>query len=87
MDFAGKLAAVIAAADGAGISQGELHRRSLVPQATISAYLRRANRPSWSHIQALSKALGVSCDALTDDPPEPVAPVPAPRPRPMGKYK
>ena len=74
MDFAGKLGALIATADGTGISQGELHRRSLVPQATISAYLRRANRPSWTHIQALSKALGVSTDALADDLPAPLPP-------------
>ena len=75
-DFAGKFGAMMVAE---GVSQSELARRSGVPQTTISHYLRRSSRPSWAHVQSLSKALGVSCDALTDDPPEPVAP---PKPRP-----
>ena len=84
IDFATKLANIMVVET---VSQSELARRSGVPQTTISAYLRRATKPSWAHVQSLSKALGVSCDALTDDPPEPVAPPPAPRPKAMGKRK
>lgn len=68
-DFAEKLGTLM---ETAAVSQSELSRRSGVPQTTISHYLRRTSRPSWVHVQSLSKALGVSCDALTDDaPPEP----------------
>ena len=75
-DFADKLSILMTAQR---VSQSELSRRAGVAQTTISDYLRRASRPSWAQVQSLSKALGVSCDALTDDPPEPVAP---PKPRP-----
>ena len=81
IDFTAKLFNLMAAES---VSQSELSRRSGVPQTTISAYLRRATKPSWAHVQSLSKALGVSCDALTDDPPEPVAPA---RPQARGKRK
>ena len=76
MRFAEKLASLMACADGgAGIGQQELRRRSGVPQPTISVYLRGVNHPSWAHVQSLAKALGVSTDALVDDPPDP-APLP-----------
>ena len=68
-DFAAKLGALVTAL---GLSQSELSRRSGVPQTTISHYLRRTSKASWAHVQSLSKALGVSTDALTDDPAPPV---------------
>lgn len=73
-DFADKLKTIMGE-----ISQMELARRSGVGQASISAYLRRAYRPSWDHVQALAAALGCTCLDLCDDelpiaPPEAVEP-------------
>ena len=71
-DFAEKLSTLMT---DQRVSQSELSRRAGVAQTTISDYLRRVTRPSWSQVQAISKALGVSTDALVDDPPDP-APLP-----------
>lgn len=61
-DFADKLRAFLG-----DRSQPWLAEASGVPQPTISAYLRRANRPSWQHVQTLARALGISCTELQDD--------------------
>ena len=82
-DFAGKLSHLM---EAAAMSQSELSRRSGVPQTTISGYLRRDTKASWSHVQSLARALGVSVEALTDDPPEP-PPAPPPEPAPPKRSK
>ena len=89
MDFAGKLAKLLADGDdGAGIGQNELHRRSGVPQSTINGYLKRVNRPSWAHVQAIAKALAVDCNALADDEDaKPPLPADEPPPRVISKRK
>lgn len=78
-DFAEKLGKIMGQ-----LSQAELARRSGVPQPTISAYILRRNRPSWDHVQALARALGVTCMDLSDDevPEVPEPPPPRPRGRP-----
>ncbi len=77
MTFSEKLFAKLAEVE---ISQSELARRSGVPQSTVSAYMLGTNKPSWAHVQALAKALGITCNELTDDDP----PAPA---RALGKRK
>lgn len=78
-DFADKLQSRMG-----DISQSELARRSGVPQTTLSSYLRRGSFPSWRHVQAIAKALGVTCMDLSDDevPEVPEPPPPRPRGRP-----
>lgn len=70
-DFADKLRALMGSR-----SQSWLAEASGVPQTTISAYLSRTNRPSWAHVQALARALGVSCTELQDDEQPPLPPTP-----------
>lgn len=68
----------------AGLSQSELARQSGVSQTNISRYLRDEISPSWRHVQAIAKALGVTCMDLSDDevPEVPEPPPPRPRGRP-----
>ena len=73
-DFADKLRELM---DSAKLSGNALHKISGVPQTTVSAYLRRANKPSWEHVQKIALALGVGCADLQEDPPEAKPPKPA----------
>lgn len=45
-----------------GLTQSQLSAAAGVPQTTISALELDTNRPSWSQVQSLADALGVSCD-------------------------
>jgi transcriptional regulator with XRE-family HTH domain len=65
-DFAEKLDVLMTEK---GLSQSALSRISGITQKTISNYLRRINRPSWGHVQAIADAMGVEVGSLRDDAP------------------
>lgn len=76
---------------GRGLSQKELAGIAKVSQNAVSQWEAGVREPSWSHVQALAAALGVSCEAFNAQDVAPAAaPEPAPPPepaRPAGKRK
>jgi transcriptional regulator with XRE-family HTH domain len=68
--FAGRLTAL---REGAGLSQYEVSKRSGLPRQTVSRLEMGSSVPSWPTVQALARALGVSCVAFQDDAPPPAA--------------
>jgi transcriptional regulator with XRE-family HTH domain len=51
-------------------TQAELAAKAGVHHATIGRYESGLNEPSWAHVKALAKALGLSVDAFVDPAPE-----------------
>jgi transcriptional regulator with XRE-family HTH domain len=68
----------------AGISQAQLAERAGCHLLTISKIERGVHEPAWPLVQALARALGVTCaafDVLAGDAPAPPEPQPRGRPR------
>jgi transcriptional regulator with XRE-family HTH domain len=63
--------------ESAGLSQEGLARASNLSTSTISKMEQRAIDPSWTTVQALARALGVSCEAFQEDSASAPAPPPA----------
>lgn len=64
MTFARKLKAIRKAAD---MSQYRLAQESGVSKQALSQLEKGSSQPSWETVQALCKALGVSCEAFMAD--------------------
>lgn len=47
-------------------SQADFSRLSGIPARTISDYARGLYTPTWEHVQLISLAFGLSCDAFRD---------------------
>jgi transcriptional regulator with XRE-family HTH domain len=60
----------------AGLSQGELAAKAGLSQRSVSNWEQETREPSWSCVIAMARALGVSCEALLQEP----APAPDPKP-------
>jgi transcriptional regulator with XRE-family HTH domain len=75
--FADRLKALRAAA---GISQQELADKAGMHRFGVAKLERGERKPTWDTVQALAKALGVSCEAFTQEPAEREPPGPG-RPR------
>ena len=52
----------------AGLSQKQLADKAGVSQKAISFWETGDREPSWSAVQALARALGVTCEAFTEAP-------------------
>ncbi len=48
----------------AGLSQTELAAKAGIPQTSIAAWELDKADPGWSKVQALCRALGVTCEAF-----------------------
>jgi transcriptional regulator with XRE-family HTH domain len=53
--------------EAAGLSQYEVAKRAGVTRQTLSRLEMGESVPSWPTVQALAKALGVSCEAFQTD--------------------
>jgi transcriptional regulator with XRE-family HTH domain len=53
----------------AGISQYRLAKLSGLSKQAINLLESGQSRPSWETVQALARALGVSCESFLTDPP------------------
>jgi transcriptional regulator with XRE-family HTH domain len=70
----------------AGVTQEALARTAGLSTSAIAKLEQRDLDPSWSTVQALAKALGVSCDDFAaDEPNEPEEPEEPPPPPPAKK--
>jgi transcriptional regulator with XRE-family HTH domain len=67
VSFADRLRAL---REARGFSQYELAKRSGLSKQTLSR-LEMDTVPSWPTVQALARALGVSCEAFQDEAPAP----------------
>src|SRR5689334_5033182 len=80
MAFADKLRAL---REAAGISKYELAKRAGLSKQELSRLELGQREPSWATVQALAKALGVTCEAFVEavksSPPESVPPPKRPR--------
>jgi transcriptional regulator with XRE-family HTH domain len=63
--------------EAAGMSQEALARAANISTSTVSKMEQRTIDPSWSTVQALARALGVSCQAFESDAPVEQAEPPA----------
>jgi transcriptional regulator with XRE-family HTH domain len=73
-----------AARERAGITPYRLAQVSGITKQAISRLEAGNTQPTWETVQALARALGVSCEAFVTAPagqPEPVQPKPRGRPR------
>src|SRR5215831_10628464 len=64
----------------AGLTQQQLAEQCGVKWEAVSRWERGTREPSWSHVVALAKALGVECTAFLEDP-APATPAGPGRPR------
>jgi transcriptional regulator with XRE-family HTH domain len=80
MTFATKLAAIRTAA---GISQYRLSKESGISKQALSQLELGSSQPSWETVQALCRALGVSCQEFMADCPSaaPAKSKPAAKPK------
>ena len=54
--------------ENAGLSQKQLADRAGVSQKAISFWETGGREPSWSAVQTLAAALGITCEAFADAP-------------------
>jgi transcriptional regulator with XRE-family HTH domain len=52
------------------LTQAELAARAGVHRATVARYEAEGGDPTWTHVKALAKALGLSVDAFVNPAPE-----------------
>ncbi|HEY7328761.1 MAG TPA: helix-turn-helix transcriptional regulator [Gemmataceae bacterium] len=65
--------------EAAGLSQDKLARAADLSTSTVAKMEQRAIDPSWSTVQALARALGVSVQAFEDDAGRAATPAPSPK--------
>jgi transcriptional regulator with XRE-family HTH domain len=68
MTFGGRLKEL---REAAGLSQDGLARQAGLSTSTVAKIERLDIDPSWTTVQALAKALGVSTEAFQEDAPAP----------------
>ena len=51
----------------AGLTQHELAEKAGISQSAIAHWEKDEREPKWSAVLALAKALGVDCNAFTDE--------------------
>jgi transcriptional regulator with XRE-family HTH domain len=71
-----------AAREKAGVTPYRLAQLSGITKQAISRLESGQSQPTWDTVQALARALGVSCEAFTTPPPAPAA---APPVKPRGR--
>ena len=62
-------ARLIAAREAKGLSRNELARIADLTRQTMSNLERGIGKPTWETVQALARALGVSCEEFVTPPP------------------